>query len=324
MNRFNLLSPSPVVAAVLLAALSALFGSIMQTMVKHVAMQLPPIEVVFFRAIFGVLLLLPIAMKQGWGILRTNRPGLMAARGLLHSTSMTMNFVALSLAPLALNAALRFSAPLWASLLAVVALHEAMRARRATALAAGFAGTLIVLRPGVVEMDLGILAALGSAAVWGVVLIIIKVLSRTESGVTITFYGMLYIVPVSAIGAFFYWETPTLIQLLWILGMSVVGNAANLFLVAAFKRADVAILMPLQFTNLIWASLFGYLWYGDLLDGWTWVGGAVIFASSTYITLRERQIRNQQAQAAAANDGAVDAADGKKGKHRSQTNGTSP
>jgi drug/metabolite transporter (DMT)-like permease len=291
MSLFTKPMASTVVNAVLLGALATLFGSIMQTMVKYATSQMPVFEVVFFRTVFGVLLFAPMIARGGWKILHTNRMGLMTLRGLLHSGSMMLNFLSISLTPLATIAALRFSAPLWATLLAVIALHEVLRARRISALIAGFAGTLVVLRPGLVAIDTGTTAALASAAIWGVVMVIIKVLSRTESGISITFYGMLFIVPISGIAASFSWVSPDPLILGWILVMSVIGNIANLFMVASFKRADVAVLMPIQFTTLIWVSLFGYVWFDEGLDVWTWIGGGIIFTSTFYMTLRERKVK---------------------------------
>lgn len=282
---------SPVVAAVSLAIVSTILGSAMQVMVKFATEDVHPFEAAFIRAIFGVLLFVPVVMRQGIGALRTSRIGLLAARGLIHSGSMMLNFLALSLVPLATVAALRFSAPLWATLLAVFFLHEVIRGCRISALVAGFIGTLIVLRPGFVEVHPGTLAALVSAAAWGVVMVEIKILSKTESGVAITFYGMLFIVPLSGLASIFVWETPSLAMLGWILAMSVVGNVANLFMVASFKRADVAVLMPVQFTTMIWVSLFGFIFFDEVADLWTWVGAAIIFASTAYITLRERKVK---------------------------------
>ena len=282
---------SPVVVAVALASVSTILGSAMQVMVKFATEDVHPFEAAFIRAVFGVLLFIPVVLRQGTGSLRTDRLGLLAARGLIHSGSMMLNFLALSLVPLATVAALRFSAPLWAALLAVVLLHEVIRGRRIAALTAGFIGTLIVLPPGFVELHPGTVAALVSAAAWGVVMVEIKILSKTESGVAITFYGMLFIIPLSGIASIFVWETPTWSMLAWILAMAVVGNVANLFMVASFKRADIAVLMPVQFTTMIWVSLFGFIFFAEEPDLWTWVGAAVIFASTAYITLRERKVK---------------------------------
>lgn len=291
MNLARFGGASPVVTAVLLATVSTILGSGMQVMVKFATEDVHPFEAAFIRAVFGVLLFIPVVWRQGIGSLHTDRLGLLAIRGLIHSGSMMLNFLALSLVPLATVAALRFSAPLWAALLAVVLLHEVIRGRRISALIAGFIGTLIVLRPGFVEVHPGTLAALVSAAAWGVVMVEIKILSKTESGVAITFYGMLFIIPLSGLASIFVWETPTLGMLGWILAMAVVGNVANLFMVASFKRADIAVLMPVQFTTMIWVSLFGFLFFEEVPDLWTWVGAAVIFASTAYITLRERKVK---------------------------------
>ena len=282
---------SPVVLALLLALSASLCGAAMNAIVKSLSATVHPFEVSFLRAVFGVLLFAPWIARQGSGLLRSPRLGLLGLRGALHGASMLLLYWAVSLAPLAKVAALRFSAPLWATLLAVLVLHETIRARRMVALAAGVVGALLILRPGVVALDLGAAVALGSAAAWGTTMIVIKILSKTESAATITLFGIMGMVPVSGVIATFVWTTPSMGVLAWSFGLACLGNLANLMLVGAFKRADVTVLTPVQFTLLIWSSAIGYVWFDEVPALWTWIGGTMIFAAAAYVAVRERKLQ---------------------------------
>ena len=200
---------------------------------------------------------------------------------------MLMIYSAFALAPLALVAALRFSAPLFAAILAVVLLGEALKLRRFVAILAGIGGGLIVLQPGMAELGLGEVLALTSAAAWGLVLVLTKSLTRTESSLTITFYGTLVILPLAFVASLAFWVWPTWEQLAWLLALGALGTVANLALAHGIKMADVGVLMPLDFTKLVWAALVGYVFFLEIPGTWTWVGGAVIFAAALNVARTE-------------------------------------
>ena len=195
--------------------------------------------------------------------------------------------MALVLIPLAQISALSFTAPLFTTVTAVVVLGEVIRIRRITALAVGFAGTWIILRPGVVEVELGSILALLSALGWGASMVLVKILSRSDSAIGITFYGALFIAPISLIAAIPYWQTPTLAELAWMAAIAVFATLVHLCFNQAIKEADLTVLLPFDFTRLIWAAIVGYLVFAEAPSVWTWVGGAMIFVAGTYLAIRE-------------------------------------
>jgi len=261
----------------------------MHTVIHHVSVNVHPFLVTFFRLLFGLIAVLPFFLKQGWAPLRTKRLGLLTVRGVLNVGAMLSFFTALSLAPLADITALSFTAPLFATLLAVLILKERVGWRRWTAIGLGFLGTMIVLRPGFAEISTGYALALMATIFWGACVIIVKKLSKTESAVTITTYMSLVMAPLALIPALFVWTWPGLEDFLWLAFLGTLGGCGQLAVSQSLKLADTHVAMPVDFMRLIWVSATGYVFFGDVPDGFIWIGGAVIFASTAYITLRERQ-----------------------------------
>ena len=223
--------------------------------------------------------------------LRTTRPGLLALRSLLAAAAIMLVIMGLSLTPVAKAAALQLSAPLFATVLAPFLLGEVIRARRVAALVVGYLGALVVLRPGVVALDVGSLFVLAGAALWGWGIILTKTLTRTESGVTITAYMTLLSLPFALLVALPVWETPSWTQVAWLAGIAGVATLGDLTLAQAFKEAEATAVVPLDFTRLVWASLIGYLAFDEVPDAATWLGGAMILGAVTYITNRERKVQ---------------------------------
>lgn len=288
--------PSPLAGALMMALAAAAF-SIMHATIRHLSVtgEMHPFEVALFRVVFGFLALAPVFLRQGMAPLRTRNLKLFALRGALNSAAMLMFFYSLSITPLATVAALGFTAPLFATLLAMLVLGEVVRLRRWTAILIGFAGTLIILRPGMIDVGLGPLLVIGSSVVWSVALMVIKVLTRTESSVTITAYASIFLTPVCLAAALPYWTWPGLEQLGWLAMIGVLGTVAQTAMNQSFKYADASAVLPMDFSKLIWAAAIGFALFGEIPDLWTWVGGALIFASATYIGIRESRMRKRAA-----------------------------
>ena len=284
--------PGQMRGMLLLLCATILFSS-MHALIRHVGEAQHPFEMAFFRNLFGIIVLAPFFMRYGFGILRTKRLGLHAIRGGVHVGSMLLFFTAVTVAPLATVAAMSFTAPLFVTLGAVLLLGEKIRARRIGALLIGFAGVMIVLRPGAGDLELGALMALGSSVIWACALLMIKVLARTESSLTLTAYMALFLTPLSAIPAAFVWQWTSWEELGWLALMGSVGTAGHLCLAQAFREADATTVLPLDFLRLIWASLLGFFLFGQVPELFVWIGGAVIFSSTIYLTYREAVVSRQ-------------------------------
>ena len=206
--------PAPVRGALWMVVGAACF-SLMLSTIKPVAQELHPFEIAFFRNLFAVAFMMPWLMRAGFGVLRTTKTGLFSLRALLALVSALAWYTAVPLLPLADVVAINFTAPLFGSIFAVLILREVVRLRRWSAMIIGFAGVLVILRPGFEELSTAAIILLVSNAIWGSQHIVLKVLSRTEKVNVIVCYHCLTLTPLTFIPALFVWRTPSLETLLW-------------------------------------------------------------------------------------------------------------
>jgi len=267
---------------ILLMLFAALSITAMNVTIRQISQELHVFEIAFFRHLFGTIVLLPLIARAPMTRLRTRRLDLHAMRAVLNLASMLVFLYGLTLIPLAEVTALSFTSPLFASALAVIFLKEVMGPRKLVSLVIGFLGALIILRPGFQEVGIGSLCILASSAIWACALICIKVAARTESSVTATIYGAMLQAPMSLLAAFFVWQWPTLDQLAVLVMIAAFGSFSQVALTQAFVYADATLVLPADFTKLIWASLAGYLLFAEIPGNWTILGAAIICAGVLY------------------------------------------
>ncbi len=267
--------------------------SIMHASIKFMSNNLHPFEIAFFRNLFGLFVIAPWFIKYGLKPLKTKKLKLHVARSFFNVIAMLSFFYALSITSLAEVSSLGFTAPLFASILAIIFLKEIVGFKRGLAIICGFIGTIIVIDPVYSSISMGHILVLLSASVWSISLIIIKILGRTESSVTITSYMVLFMIPLSGIAAFFYWETPTLYDLLFLLLIGISGTSAQMLLAQALREGDTSIIMPFDFLKLIWAVSIGYLFFFEVPSLNVWIGSIIIFLSTLYIAYREKVLSSR-------------------------------
>jgi len=209
---------------------------------------------------------------------------------------MLMFFAALSLTPLAKVTALSFTAPIFMAVLSVMFLGERFRVHRWVAILFGFIGMVIILRPGLVAIDTGALLVLGSAALWAVAMVLIKILSRADSSVSIVAWMGIFLCLFSIGPALWVWQPVTGTQLFWLLLVGLFGSIAQIALSQSLKETDPTALMPFDFLKLVWTTLLGVWFFAEIPDVYTWIGAAVIFTSGLYIARRERLAARQSIQ----------------------------
>jgi len=281
---------------IVLMMLSTLGFSSMHVMIRYLSGALDPIQIAFFRNFFGLIVFLPWFLRYGLAPLRTNQLKLHALRAGLNVCAMFAFFSALGMTSVSQVTALGFTAPLFAAVLSVVVLGEVFRLRRWTATLCGFLGTLVILRPGFAEIDLGSILVLFSALLWGCTLMVIKVLARTESSLTITSYMNILLTLLSLVPALLVWRTPEGAQWFWLLAIGVLGTLSQVAITQSLKEADVGVVMPFDFLKLIWVAIMGYLFFGETPGLFLWLGGAIVFASATYIAIRESRLARERAR----------------------------
>ena len=265
----------------------------MHALIRYVSDDVHPFQIAFFRSFFGLVVFTPWIMRSGLGVFATERLPLHVLRSVMNVVAMFMFFTSLSLSPLARVTALGFTAPIFAALMSVILLKERFRFRRWAALICGFAGTLVILRPGILVIDLGSVLVLGSALIWGLTLIVIKMLGRTESSITITAYMNLLLTVFAFVPTLFVWSMPSLDVWFWLLVIGVLGTLAQVAVAESLKMADASSVMPFDFLKLIWAAFLGYFMFAETVDLYTWVGAAIVVGSTIYLAYRESRVAKQ-------------------------------
>lgn len=279
-------------AAAYMLASTFLFA-IMVASIRHVGdLGVDSFEIIFFRNLFGFLVIGPILVREGTSLLRTDRLWFFGLRSALGLVSMFMWFYAVTVTPLAEAVSLSFTTPLFVTVLAIGFLAERGGAHRWLATVVGFGGALLIIRPGFAELTSGHLFLLVSSVFNAGSMILIKMLARTEPAERIVAYMTIIFTPISLIPALFVWQWPTLAQLAWLVVVGTSGTLAHIMMTRAFGRADAAALMPLDFARLLFAGVIGFFAFAERPDLWTVIGGVVIFVSSVYLARNESKARS--------------------------------
>ncbi len=293
----TILQKSPVLRAIGLMVFACFILSVMAGEIRFVAdTGMPIFQIVFLRNVAGLLFFLPWLAQVGFGGLKTERIGAFGLRSLLGFASMLSWFYAVSVLPLADAVALNFTAPIFGTILAIIFLKEVVGIRRGTAMVVGFLGAMIILRPGFSDLSIDAYSAIVSAITMASSMIMVKLLSRTESITAMVALNQLLVLPMSLIPALFVWETPTIEQLLAILFIGFLATVGHLAFTKAYSLADASVVMPFDFFRLIFSALIGFIFFMQEPDLLTYVGAAVIFASSIYIAIRESRVSAAQAR----------------------------
>ena len=282
--------PAPIRATAWMLVAAIGFSS-MAMMIRTASFYFHPLEVGFFRSLFGGLLMLPWVFRAGGQALRTRRVGAHFARSAVSVAALFGYFTALAYIPLAEAAALTFTAPLFATVGAALFLGEKVGLRRAAAVVIGFGGTLLILRPGSSTLSGPALLVLMSSAFVAGEMLLTKALASTDRAETILFYMGVMVTPMALGPALFFWTTPTLPGLAACLGVALAATLGHLGLARAFALADATAVMPLEFSKLIFAALLGYLAFSEVPSVWLWAGGAVILSAAVYNARHEALAR---------------------------------
>lgn len=282
--------------------LAGLFFAAMHASVRYVSADMHPFEIGFFRQFFAFLLFVPWIFRNGGASLRTRRMGMHVLRAAANVVSLLLWFYALSIVPLAEATTLNFSNTLIVTIAAGIILGETVGVRRWIAVALGFVGVFLVIRPGFAEVNLGGLLVIAAAVFVATAKIATKSLSRTESSPTIVMYTALLVSPLALMPALFIWEWPTLAQLAWLVAIAALGTAAHLILTQSYKAADLSALEPASLVRLIWATVIGMIAFGESPDSWAVTGAVVIAISVAYLAVGERAAQAKASGRAAIGD----------------------
>jgi drug/metabolite transporter (DMT)-like permease len=281
--------------AALLMFGSTLFFGLMTVAIRLASETLHTFQIAFFRNFFGLAAALPLLLHHGPGLLKTTQLPRYVFRCFIGVVSMLCGFWAIGHLPLAQAVALSYSTPIFVTIAAVIFLHEQVRARRWAAVALGFVGVIIIVRPGTDGFSAGTLVALAAALLSGIVSIQIKLLSRTEPADRIVLLTTLLWVPMSLLPALTVWEWPRGIVWVWVIAAGFLGTGAHMLWTRALKLGDVSALTPISFMQLPIVAIAGWWLFQEPLDRWTAIGASVIFAANAYIAHREARLARRAA-----------------------------
>lgn len=255
--------------------------------VRGLGQTLHPFEIAFFTSVFSFVFYIPWLSRNGLYVMRTENIRLHLIRALFNAAAVSTWYLAISLTPLADATALALMSPMVVTLAAIFFLGERPRSRRWVALGVGFAGALFIVRPGFASFSIGFLFVLLSISCNSGSKILAKRLLRWEAPAVIGSWLALIQIPITLALAVPFWKWPDLPQFLALIAIGLLVGGAHYTQVIAYRWSEVSALEPFNFVRLIIASLIGFFAFSELPDIWTWIGGAIIIASTSYIAHRE-------------------------------------
>ena len=257
----------------------------------------PVVEVAFLRMLFALPMIVAAALLFGGpGALSTRRPLAHVGRGLLATVATLSFFLGLTLLPLAEVTAIAFTAPLFVTLLAVPLLGERPGRARWIATWAGFAGVLLIVRPGGAAFTAAALLPLVTALTYGLLMLTARMLGRSETIWATMLYATL--VPLALTGALLpaFWQTPALAHLPYFLGLGLFGGLAMTLITQGFRIGIASVVAPFDYTGLVWATVFGWLIWGELPSSMSVLGGVVIAVCGVYLAYVQARNGRRRAQ----------------------------
>lgn len=281
------LTLAPNVRGALWLLLSATLFTVMAVLAKSLGGRLDSFQVAFFRLLFGLVVIMPFLLRGGAAMFKTHYPVLQMVRGVVGSTAMLCGFYAMIHLPLADALAYNFTKALFVVPLAFLMLGEIAGPRRIAAVAIGFAGVLIMLRP-TVEIDPAALVALAGALLVALATMLVKIVHR-DAPVTLMFYTGVVGTCVAAVPTWFVWQDPTWTELGLLSLMGAAGAGAHNCFIRGYREGEASAIVPFDYSRLVFAGLAGFAVFGDVPDLLTVAGALVIVATTLYIARREAQ-----------------------------------
>ena len=241
----------------------------------------------FLRFFLGLVIIIPYILKSKFKVYKTKNFTVHLIRASLNLPAMLLGFAALTIVPFEKISALHFIVPFIVTILAVIFLKEKIHLYRISALFIGFIGMLVILRPGIIDVSIGIQMTLLSSFIWAIVIIITKKLTESDTAITILTYQYTFMTFLSFVIVLFFWSIPSLSSLIYIFLAACSGTILHIALNHAYKLVDVSMTQPFSFLGLVVASLYGYFLFDENPDMFTWIGSLIIFIGVTLIAYRE-------------------------------------
>lgn len=275
---------------------------VMASLVKQLGQTLPPFEVLFVRFLAGLIVILPLVWRMGFKIVHTQKIHLHAARGFVGFMGNLCFFFALIHISLADTVTIQFSRPLFMIVIAGLFLGEIIGLKRSIVTVIGFGGILMITKPFGAGFDPWALSALGGTFFGTLVVLTVKLLSRTEQTVTIMFYFALFTTLFAFIPAVITWQTPTAIEWGLLILTGTLGIVGQGLFTHGIGLGETSFVMPFDYLRIVYSFILGIIWFAEVPGLWSFAGAAVIIGSSVYLLRSESRAKKAAAAIEAGNN----------------------
>ncbi len=283
-------SPTPLLRAVGWMTGTLLSFTFMAIAVRELSGEIHSFQMMLFRSIGALVILAPFVFAIGPSVWRTAHLKLQFGRNTVHFAAQLGWITGVGLLPLAEVFAIEFTAPIWATILAVLFLGERLNRGRVVAVVFGFLGILVILRPGFAAIDNGAFAVLAAAIGFAITLTITKHMTHNDQPITILLYMSVIQLPMGIVLSIFVWVTPDWLQLFWLFAVGATGLSAHFCTAKALSLADQTIVVPMDFMRLPLIVAVGFFLYSEAAHLPVLIGALMIYGGNYYsIRLEQRQ-----------------------------------
>ncbi len=275
------------IKAILLTVSGSFFAVLMESLIRSAQYDSNVYTIGFLRFLFGLIIIFPYLIKKKFIPYKTKNFKFYFIRGLFNLPMMILGFGALVYVPFEQFKALHFLSPIIVVLLSFIIFREKIYMYRILALVIGFIGMLIIVRPGIVDFNIGTIMILISLTFWSLIIIVSKFVSKDDSPITMVTYQYTLMTIFALPLAIYFWQMPSLQSLIFVFIGAISGTILHLSLALSYKYAELSVTQPVWFSGLIFGSAFGFFVFNETPDVWTWIGGIVVFSSVLLITYNE-------------------------------------
>lgn len=283
--------PNNLKGAALLFIAAGIFSAVV-LVVKLLGEDLHVTQILLCRQVAITIMVLPAILKEFPGILVTKAPGIHLVRILFALGALGLGFTAFIELPVAESTALGFAKSFFVSIFAILILKETVGSRRWVAVFAGFLGVLIMLQPGTDDFSIYSIYAIAGAGCAGFVMVLIRLMSRTENPKTILAWQAVGVGLIMIIPGIWFWKMPTPFEWGLILALGVLSYLAQLFNIMAYKYGEASLMASLDYSRLIYAAILGYIFFDTLPSGATWIGASIVIVAAIYTVWRETKTQH--------------------------------
>ena len=276
------------IKAILLTVSGSFFAVLMESLIRSAQYDSNVYTIGFLRFLFGLLVIFPYIIKKKFVPYKTKNFKCYFIRGIFNLPMMILGFGALVYVPFEQFKALHFLSPIIVVLLSFIIFREKIFMYRILALLIGFIGMIIIVRPGIVDFNIGTIMILISLTFWSLIIIVSKFVSKDDSPITMVTYQYTLMTIFALPLAIYFWQMPSLQSLIFVFIGAISGTILHLSLALSYKYAELSVTQPVWFSGLIFGSAFGFFVFNETPDVWTWIGGVVVFSSVLLITYNER------------------------------------